>query len=466
MRNRKKLVSILAGIMAAVMVLSLLLSIIPRASAASSSEIQNQIEQLKDQKNELRKKLQDLQGQYQQTEDEIANLVAQKSLVDEQMLLLYTEISNINQQIQAYNLLIADKQEELETAEAQLTALNEEHKERIRAMEEEGELSYWSIVFKAKSLSDLLDRLNMVQEIAASDQRRLKELSDAAAVVEEARTSLETERAALEQTRLELDESYAQLDGKKQESEALIQEFLKKMEEIDGLHEEFEAQESELMDQIAAKEKEYTDAKLQEWLDYMATYTTAPTETTAAAETTEPETESEPGPAEPDATQPESPEPSETTESTQPPETTEATEPPEEPTQPATVTWIMPCSYVKLTSPFGEREPPTEGASRFHQGVDLAGPEGTPIYATRSGTVTTASISSSAGVYVSINHGDGYASIYMHLTHYVVSAGDKVSGGQLIGYMGSTGISTGPHLHFGISYNGVYVNPANFLAFY
>jgi murein DD-endopeptidase MepM/ murein hydrolase activator NlpD len=98
--------------------------------------------------------------------------------------------------------------------------------------------------------------------------------------------------------------------------------------------------------------------------------------------------------------------------------------------------------------------------------VDLAGPEGTPIVAARSGTVTIARYSNSAGFYVTINHGDGFSSIYMHLTNYVVSVGQYVDQGQLIGYMGSTGISTGSHLHFGIAYNGVYVNPAIYVPLY
>ena len=89
-----------------------------------------------------------------------------------------------------------------------------------------------------------------------------------------------------------------------------------------------------------------------------------------------------------------------------------------------------------------------------------------PIYASRAGTVTTATFGKSAGYYVTINHGDGFSSVYMHMTHYVVSKGTKVSQGQVIGYMGSTGVSTGNHLHFGISYNGSYVNPANYIAFY
>ena len=130
-------------------------------------------------------------------------------------------------------------------------------------------------------------------------------------------------------------------------------------------------------------------------------------------------------------------------------------------------TWLRPCSYVMVTSPFGPRdiEDQVSGASKYHQGIDLGAAEGTPIYATRTGRVSIASYSNSAGYYVSINHGDGFSSIYMHMTRYVVSSGQAVSAGQLIGYVGSTGISSGPHLHFGISKNGVYVNPAYYINF-
>ena len=110
------------------------------------------------------------------------------------------------------------------------------------------------------------------------------------------------------------------------------------------------------------------------------------------------------------------------------------------------------------------RKHPVLGTNRMHNGIDMACAQGTPIYATRAGTVTTAAYQAGgAGNYVSINHLDGFASIYMHMTHYVVSAGQSVTAGQLIGYVGSTGISTGPHLHFGISYAGTYVNPLAYI---
>ena len=125
--------------------------------------------------------------------------------------------------------------------------------------------------------------------------------------------------------------------------------------------------------------------------------------------------------------------------------------------------WRRPCSWIKLTSPYGYRIHPTLGTRKFHNGVDLANNQGTPIYAARSGKVTVATYGGTYGYYVTINHGDGYSSLYAHMTHYTVSKGQTVKKGDVIGYMGSTGRSTGPHLHFSIFYNGSSVNPMNYI---
>ena len=130
------------------------------------------------------------------------------------------------------------------------------------------------------------------------------------------------------------------------------------------------------------------------------------------------------------------------------------------------VIWALPCNYTVFIAPFGPRVDPVSGITQNHNGVDLAAPEGTPIYATRSGTVTFAGYDVTPGNYVLINHGDGYQSIYMHMTYYTVQTGASVTQGQIIGYVGSTGMSTGPHLHFGIRYQGHYLNPANFIPLY
>ena len=125
--------------------------------------------------------------------------------------------------------------------------------------------------------------------------------------------------------------------------------------------------------------------------------------------------------------------------------------------------WRRPCSWIKLTSPYGYRIHPTLGTRKFHNGVDLANNQGTPIYAARSGKVTVATYGGTYGYYVTINHGDGFSSLYAHMTHYIVSKGQTVKKGDVIGYMGSTGRSTGPHLHFSIFYNGSSVNPMNYI---
>ena len=131
---------------------------------------------------------------------------------------------------------------------------------------------------------------------------------------------------------------------------------------------------------------------------------------------------------------------------------------------PSNATWITPVSGYTISSAFGMRIHPVYKYALMHNGIDMACPQGTPIYATRAGTVTTASYQAGgAGYYVSINHGDGFSSIYMYMTNYVVSSGQSVAAGQLIGYVGSTGVSTGPHLHFGVSYAGTYVNPMAYI---
>jgi murein DD-endopeptidase MepM/ murein hydrolase activator NlpD len=127
------------------------------------------------------------------------------------------------------------------------------------------------------------------------------------------------------------------------------------------------------------------------------------------------------------------------------------------------ITWIVPCKYKRVSSAYGWRIHPVYGYKKFHYGIDLAANQGTPIVASRSGKVIKATYDSSAGYFVTIDHGDGFSSKYLHMTHYIVKKGDYVTAGQVIGYVGSTGASTGPHLHFGILYKGEYVNPANYI---
>lgn len=442
MKNRKRLVAILAGVMAGIMILSLLLSILPtRAWAMSSSEIRKQINALQQDRKDIKSQISDLKVQYEATSDEISDMVARKNIIDQEIGLLHTDIININEQLSAYSVLIADQQEELDQAQARFNQLNADCKTRIQAMEEEGTVSYWAVLFKANSFSDLLDRLNMVEEIASSDTRRLQELSEAAKAVEAAQNELAQEKSELEQTRTELNATQAELDVKRAEADELILQLIAKSDELKLQEDHLMEEDQALLDAIALKEQEYNEAKEAEWIAYMATYV-PPTTQAPSIPISNPDgsnnasggNNNNSGGSNNNVN--------------------------------VGSSWMVPCSYKKLTSPFGFRDTGIAGASTYHQGVDLSANAGTPIVASRGGTVTIATYSNSAGYYVTINHGDGFSSVYMHMTNYIVSAGQTVNQGQTIGYVGKTGIASGNHLHFGIAKNGAYVNPCNYVSLY
>ena len=414
MKLQKSGKSLLALLLAAVLAFSMFPV---TAEAASSSEIREQIKDMKSEKSELEKQLKELRSQYKENKNEMVDMVNQKNLIDQEIAILNEQIRNINHQISSYSILIADKQDELDKAQTDLEGLSQKHRDRIQAMEEEGALSYWEVLFKANSFTDLLDRLNMIQEIAASDKRRMQELSSAAERVSQTQEELNNEKLELEVTRAELDEAQLTLAEKRAEADELLLQLIERGEEFQAMIDESEDLQDQLMAEIVQAEKDLKKAEYQEWLATYVPPTTWPSDDTRPSDDI-----------------------------------------------PSSSGWICPVPYYTLTSPFGMRVHPISGKWKMHNGVDMSCAQGTPIYAAKSGKVTTTSYQEGgAGYYVSINHGDGFSSVYMHMTHYIVSPGQYVNAGQVIGYVGSTGGSTGPHLHFGISYNGTYVNPMNYI---
>lgn len=379
----------------------------PPARAATTSEIKEEITDLKVENAVIQAQIDAVRSQYNANASEIQMLVNKKNAVDQEISLLQEQIINVNEQLRIYGQMVSDIQEKLDESNARLTSLNKQYKERIQAMEEEGEVTYWQVIFQSRSFTDFLDRMNIVDEIAAADTQRLVDLQVAAANVEANQRILTEEMADLQETRQQLADSEEALEKKRTESDDILRQLIAKQEEFQAVLDESEALQNQLMNEIAQKQKELQAAQYKEELVKMALRGENP---------------------------------------------------------PSNAKWLEPVSGYTITSAFGYRKAPTAGASTYHQGIDMACPTGTPIYATRSGTVTKASYQAGgAGYYVSINHGDGFASIYMHMTRYVVASGQSVSQGQLIGYVGSTGVSTGPHLHFGISYGGTYVNPMAYL---
>lgn len=426
MDKRKLIVGIIAGLMAAVMIFGLIAMAIPPAGAEkssddenkSSSEIKDEIEALKEEQEKNREQLATLQGQLSENLNEIGEMVAQKNNLDQQVFLLYQQEQNLTKQITAYNSLIADKQAELDVATAHYEDLCLQYKERVRAMEENGSVSYWSVLFQANNFSDLLDRLNMIEEIASADQRRMKELDEAAKAVVNAKAELETNKIALEVSKKDLEATTEAMEVSKSEADALLKDLIAQGEEYQALIDKHEEIESESLKELEEKEIAYDKAKEKEYQEWLAAQT-PPKPSVSINVNVHKDTG---------------------------------------------ISWVLPISYTQFSSPFGWRTHPIYGDTRFHAGVDLSAPTGTPIVATRAGVVTVASFEAGgAGYYVNINHLDDYVTRYMHMTHYIVEPGQTVSAGQVIGYCGSTGASTGPHLHFGVYYKGSAVNPAQYI---
>ena len=294
-------------------------------------------------------------------------------------------------------------------------------------MEEQGDISYWSVIFKATSFVDLLSRVTMVTEIARADQLQLEQLRQVAQQVQEAKLVLETAKQELQDSKVALQESREALYVKQSEAEGLLLSLI----EVSGQYRlELDASEDlqhDLMEEIAHKQELYDEALYAEWLA-----TSVPPTTTAAPTTAPTQSSASSGKFVTNTVN--------------------------------GITWITPTKNYWISSKYGYRWHPISGKWTKHNGIDMAAPCGTPIYATRAGKVTVTSFQEGgAGWYVSINHGDGYSSIYMHMTHYIVKAGQYVDAGQIIGYVGTSGGSTGYHLHFGIAYKGTYVDPQDYI---
>lgn len=414
--NKKKFASVMAGVLAFVLLLTLVLGALPGVVGATKSESQlkSEIGQLESEKAKIDSEINKLQAQIDANMNEIERIVAQKNVIDQEIALLHQKVNNINDQIAAYSTMIAEKQAELDENLKKLEDLKIKYRERIRAMEENGTVSYWSVLFQANDFADLLDRLNMVDEIAAADQRRLAEIREVAEQVKQAKAELEARKNELEKTRTELIATQEELEKKQKEADAMLEQLLAKGAEFERYMEEAEDKQNSMADELRALEKDLDAIEKKKYEEWLATQPSQPSGSTGSNNVNG-------------------------------------------------QTWVVPINYTWFSSPFGMRLHPTQGIWKMHNGVDLSAPSGTPIYATRSGVVSYAGYNGSCGNYVTINHQDGYKSRYMHMTHYIVSSGQWVSAGQVIGYCGSTGDSTGPHLHFEIEYNGSFVNPANYI---
>jgi len=317
--------------------------------------------------------------------------------------------------------MIADKEERLEEAIAREYEQFELYRLRVRAMEERGHVSYIQILLGSRSFSDLVTRMHDAGEIMNADQR-------IAEALERYREAVEIYKDELLADRAELELLIAQLEAERVELE-IERDILQQL--IDEIEAKIAAGEIEQ----AALEAEYERAST-EIAALAQRYTTLSTERQEAIAELERQAAAGGNPGGGGMGG--------------------------EPARRGTGHFVWPSDFTtNVTSGFGPRVHPITGNVRMHNGIDIAAPgiNGTNVLAAASGVVTFAGWQGGFGNVVIINHGNGYTTVYAHNSANLVSNGQNVVQGQVIARVGSTGNSTGPHIHFEIIRNGVHVNP-------
>lgn len=415
-----------------VMVFFALTSSGPIALAVTQDDINNlksQASSLSAQKAELQKKLDKLSNSKN-------SALQQKQLLEQKINVLREQIALSEQSIQEYGEMITQKEAELAAAQEEEAKYYDEFCLRVRSMEERGSVSYWSVLFNATSFSDLLDQINAISEVVDYDNQVMDQLAAARQAVADAKADLEESKAAEEAAKADLESQKADLVTEEAAVEATIQEITSQSSAYEEQLEEAEADADSIASQIAQAEKTYqAQIEAQKKKEAEEAARKAAEAAEAAKKNQNNNSSSNSGSS----------------------SGSETTTPP---TNSGSYLWPL-SGYTSISSPFGYRNCPYHGRE-LHRGADIPAPAGTPIRAAKSGVVIVSTYGSSYGNYVTIAHSDGTRTLYAHQSQRAVSAGQTVSQGQVIGYVGSTGSSTGNHLHFEIwtsSSSSSVVNP-------
>ena len=331
--------------------------------------------------------------------------------LDSSLTVLNQELDELADKIVQKEADIEIAGQELEMARAVEADQYEAMKLRIKYMYERGNTNYLDMLLQSKDLVQLMNRAEYVQQIAEYDRKKLYEYEDI-------RKEVAAREQQLNQEHEELLLLQEQTEAKQQSVETLLAQ---KNQELKN----FESRIHAAQGQISAYEKDI-QAQENKVKQLEAEIKRKEEEAKKAAEAAGQKYNT---------------------------------------VSLGNIKFIWPCpASSRITSGFGARTSPTEGASSNHQGIDIGAASGSSILAAASGTVVIATYSYSAGNYIMINHGGGVYTVYMHCSQLLASEGQDVIQGQTIAKVGSTGYSTGPHLHFGIRANGQYVNPSNYVS--
>lgn len=417
MRN-KKFVRIVCLILAAVMVFGLLIYGVGSISALAIS--QADIDALEDERQAIRDQQALVIEQMNALEEEKASVIERKEALDMQNELNRQEIEIINEQIAVFDKMIADKEAEVNEAVAMEQEQFEIYCGRVRAMEENSRWTYLSYVLKAGSLSEMLGRVRDIMDIVEHDQNLGEEYEAARQFVEEVKAEYEEIQLQQEEKKAELLEEKAELEKEIEKAFIMIQELEDDIEAYTDAYYENQLLEVEVNAKIEEKRQE-----LEEWQRQQA-----------QLQQQQQQQQQQQG-------------------------TTGSTAPSVGTNTGGGYYWPVQSSTY-ITSCFGYRVHPIFGTTKYHAGVDVAANAGVTIGAAQAGTVGIAEYSSSYGYYVVVYHADGNSTLYAHMSSMAVSVGQSVSRGQTLGYVGSTGWSTGPHLHFEVRAGGSCVDPLSY----
>lgn len=410
--SNKKFMRIVCLILAAVMLFGLLLYGVGSFSASAIS--QADIDALEDERQAIRDQQDLVIEQMAALEEEKASVIARKESLDMQNELNRQEIEIINEQIEVYDQMISDKEVELDEAIAAEEKQFEVYCGRVRAMEENSSWSYLSYILKAGSISEMLGRLDDILDIMKHDQDLEAEYIAAREFVEEVKAEYELIQVQQEEKKEELLAEKEELEKEIEKAFLMIQELEDDIDAYTDAYNENQLLEVEVNNRIEEKRKELAAWEAQQQQQ-------RPSGVGGVG-------------------------------STVPSIGTNTGGGYYWPTQ----------SSTYITSAFGDRVHPIFGTVKFHAGVDVAAGAGATIGAAQAGTVGIAEYSSSYGNYVVVYHADGNSTLYAHMSSMAVSVGQYVSRGQTLGYVGSTGWSTGPHLHFEVRMGGGCVDPLSF----
>lgn len=382
-------------------------------------------------------------------EDKITELNKQLSDISNQITTLQNQLADKNQQI-----LVS--QDAVNAARETVNAQYAEMKKRIQFMYENGQTTVLEMMLTSGSLADFVNMAEYFSQVTAYDRNKLTEYESSVAELSNAEETLQKEYEELQAMKEEVEQDQqavasmlsrkeselASISGNLDEAEQLAQSYEAEVQAQNEVLAAIQAAEAERLAQEAAEaaaRKEEEEKQAQQTADAgNASSGNTTTNTSGSGNNGSPSNGNN------NASSGNTSSGSSSTAPT------------------AAFVWPVPASRV-ISSDYGYREVPIAGAGANHNGIDIAAPYGSSVLAAADGKVITSRLSTTAGNMIIIDHGGGVYSVYMHNSARLVSVGDRVTAGQTIAQVGSTGLSTGNHLHFGVSVNGVYVNPWNYL---